>query len=206
MVERLIDVEKATGSSPVLRTKIVLIIIKMLTKYQKAYFDIVKPEKASRVIHIMLFNEAMPTITDRVIKEIKNQIPEADVFCMGSSLLKISGENDIDIYISIDAKELERYKKELDKIYLTKSGPDKSQTHLHKWYWNESGSEVNVYLSDKNDLWFQEQLATFKMMQNSPDIIREYEKLKKSMDGKTWMEYKKAKCEFYNKILGLKEE
>ncbi len=177
----------------------------MLTERQKAYLAILSPKKAEKIISIEPFNPAIPAITERVMQEIRTHLPQADVRCMGSSVLGISGENDIDMYVLIDQADLQYYITSLNELFAGKSGPDKSQTHLHKWYWEESGSEVTVFLSDKNDKWVKEQLKTFDLLVTHPEIVKKYEEMKGTMNGKTLKEYKIAKYEFYNKMLGIND-
>ena len=49
----------------------------------------------------------------------------------------------------------------------------------------------------------KEQIEIFEIFKNSPEILKEYEELKLSMNGKTYKEYQIAKYEFYNRVLGL---
>ncbi len=177
----------------------------MLTKWQQDYLDILKPEKAGRIVSIQPYNPLSSTIAERTVGEVRARLPEADVRCMGSNMLGIAGENDADVFVLIQTNEKDSYIEALNTILLDRSDKEKSQTHLHKWHWFEQGVEVNVYLTNKDEKWFQEQVRTCEKLSEDPELVKEYERLKLSCNGKTWKEYKIAKYEFYNKILGLKK-
>ena len=48
----------------------------------------------------------------------------------------------------------------------------------------------------------KEQIKIFNIFKNSHAILKEYEKLKSSMNGKAYKDYQIAKYKFYNRVLG----
>lgn len=167
----------------------------MLTEGQKNYLMKLSPERADSIIKIKPFNSSLAFIANRIIEKIKKEVSTADPRFMGASALGISGQNDIDIYVICSQDLKEGYVLKLGKIFgeQTKS----------KWHWFEEGQEVSVYLSDPEDDKFKEQLEIFKIFKNNQQILKDYENLKTSMNGKTYREYQIAKYEFYNQVLGI---
>ena len=165
----------------------------MLTEGQKDYLNKLTPERAGEIINISPYNPKTEIISNKVTDRIRQIIPEADIRYMGASALKISGQNDVDIYIICPAL--------LKENYLLKLTPELGQWVKNKWQWHEDEIEVSVYLSDPEDIKFREQLETFKIFKDDPRILKEYEILKESMSGQIYKEYQTAKYEFYNHIL-----
>ena len=114
---------------------------------------------------------------------------------MGASALKISGQNDVDIYVITPNGTRENY--------LSKLSAKFGEQTKDKWQWHDEDIEVSVYLSDPEDFKSKEQLNIFEIFSNRPEIAKEYETLKESMSGKSYREYQIAKYEFYNRILGI---
>lgn len=114
---------------------------------------------------------------------------------MGASALGISGQNDVDIYIICPVYLRDTYSSKLSYASLEKL--------RNKWKGMKDEIEISIYLSDPEDPKFQEQLEIFKVFQENPKILKEYEELKQSMCGKTYREYQTAKYEFYNRVLGI---
>ena len=77
------------------------------------------------------------------------------------------------------------------------------KTKEKKWKFFQGGFEVSVYINNPKDQKQKEQIEIFEIFKNSPEILKEYEELKLSMNGKTYKEYQIAKYEFYNRVLGL---
>lgn len=168
----------------------------MLTSGQKNYLSKLPKERMESIITVLPYNPKTETISEKVIKQIKETIPEVDVRYMGASALKISGQNDVDIYVITP--------KEIKENYLSKLIPQFSEQVKNKWQWHDDGIEVSVYLSDPEDFKFKEQLEIFEIFKVKSEITKEYETLKESMNGRTYGEYQTAKYEFYNRVLGIK--
>lgn len=89
------------------------------------------------------------------------------------------------------------------EVYLRKLSEIFGKQSKNKWQWEEDKYEISVHLSDPDDKKFQEQLDIFALFKSRPEVLKDYEKLKNSMNGKSYKEYQIAKYEFYNKVLGL---
>ena len=168
----------------------------MLLPGQKDYLAKLFPERAEAKVSIKPWDSRVITIAEGIIKTIKDKIPEADVRFMGASALRISGQNDIDIYVLCFDKDKDTYTEKLKELFGEK-------TKEKKWKFFQDGFEVSVYINNPEDLKQKEQIEIFEIFKSSPQILKEYEELKLSMNGKTYREYQIAKYEFYNRVLGL---
>lgn len=168
----------------------------MLLPGQKDYLSKLPPERAMAKVSIKSWDSRIPSVAESVVKKIKNKIPEADVKFMGASALGISGQNDIDIYVLCSDKEKDAYTEKLKELFGEK-------TKEKKWKFFEGGFEVSVYINNPEDQKQKEQIEIFEIFKNNPKILKEYEELKLSMNGKTYKEYQTVKYEFYNRVLGL---
>ncbi len=167
----------------------------MLTKSQKTYLSRLSTERAEAPVIVESFDPQTQVIAERVMSEIRAVLPDADIRFMGASALSISGQNDIDIYILYSEGLRTKYEKYLTHLL--------GQKKKRKWKWVEGGYEISVKLSNPKDKKFKEQLDIFKIFTTRPETLKEYESLKKSMNGKSYKEYQTAKYKFYNNVLGI---
>lgn len=168
----------------------------MLTEGQKNYLARLTKERLENIVNVFPYNPKTEAIAEKVMNQIKEVIPKADVRYMGASALKISGQNDVDIYIMTPNN--------VKEDYLSKLSVKFAEQNKKKWQWHDDGIEVSVYLSDPEDFKFKEQIAIFEIFKTKPEITKGYEVLKELMNGKSYGEYQKAKYEFYNRVLGTK--
>lgn len=168
----------------------------MLTEGQKNYLNKLSTERSQSIVRILPFNPQTQSAAQGVIDKIKTLIPKVDVRFMGASALGISGQNDVDVYLVTREDRQAEYLSKLQTLFG-------EQQKKNKWNWYKDGIEISVYLSNPDDQKFKEQLDIFDLFKNNQKILREYERLKKSPDGKTYKEYQTAKYEFYNRVLGI---
>jgi hypothetical protein len=71
----------------------------MIKDSQRKYLQSLTPERLNSKVHLHLYEPKIEKIAERIISKIRELIPDADVRFLGASALKISGQNDIDIYI-----------------------------------------------------------------------------------------------------------
>lgn len=167
----------------------------MLLPGQKDYLSKLSPERAMAKVSVKPWDLRILPVAENIIKRIKNKIPEADVRFMGASALKISGQNDIDIYVLCSDEIKDAYTEKLKELFGEK-------TKEKKWKFIEDGFEISVYISNPEDQKQKEQIEIFEIFKSNPKILKEYEELKLSMNGKTYKEYQIVKYEFYNRVLG----
>lgn len=166
----------------------------MLTENQEKYLQKIPADKAVKIVPFD------PNIPD-IVQEIKDQIANAginlDIRFMGASALGISGQGDIDLYILCPSKDLQIYLPKLEEIF----GPKVSGISIIKWQFAKDRHEIEMYLTDPSTSSLQEQIRTFEILKNSPQLLKEYEEIKSSADEKSFREYMRRKYEFFNRIL-----
>jgi len=168
----------------------------MLTPNQEKYLLTIPEDK---VIIIKPFDPKVKKAAQEIISKIKETLPEAEILFMGASALEIAGQNDIDMTILANG-EFERHSNSLENLF---GKPVKSNPTLIKWEFVQDGFEVELYLNDVISPVLQEQIDTFNLLKNSPELLEEYEQIKLKSDGLLFREYMRRKYEFFNRILEL---
>ena len=162
----------------------------MLTKTQKERLANMPVEKANKVVHIKPYNPTTSSIARKIINQIKKTIPKVRLKFMGASALGIAGLNDIDIWIFCSLEQREKYIRKLSIIFKSKI------SERFDWKWTEQSIPISVKLANTKDINVQGQLVHFKVFSKNKDILKNYEDLKISLNGKTYREYATAKKDF----------
>jgi len=167
----------------------------MLTKDEKDYLSKVDP---SRKVSIHPFDPKGKALGESIVKQIKNHSPDLEVLFMGSVALGIVGQKDIDIYALADLEDFGKYLPTFEKLFgkLDKQGKYVKKTFV-EWKFQKDGYEVEVYLTESPE----RQIKVFEILKSNKKLLKEYENLKLSFNGKRYKDYQKAKYEFYNRIL-----
>lgn len=132
--------------------------------------------------------------------KIKRTVPDLEVVLTGSLAYEVAGEEDVDISIWCPLEDQEKYRPLLDKVL----GKHKEILSNHTaWEFYKDGIHVGVWLVDRSRsrTMIRGNLLLDAFNKN-PNLIKEYENLKLSMNGKTYKEYQTAKYEFYHKVIG----
>ena len=168
----------------------------MLTKEEKDYLLKIDP---SRKVLIHPFDPKGRALGKSIVKQIKDYFPSLEVLFMWSVALGISGQKDIDIYALADPKDFSKYLPTFEKLFgkVDKKGKYVEKTFV-EWKFKKSGYEIEVYLTEPPE----RQIQVFEILKTNRKLLKEYEELKSSFDGKSYKDYQKAKYEFYNMILG----
>lgn len=166
-----------------------------LTMSQKKYFEYLDPLKAKRRVMIHRYRNEISQIAKKIIKKIHSAIPRADVRFIGASALKISGQNDIDIWVLVSPPNRTAYISKLKSVF---GDPVKKG---RKWKWEERGYEVAVNVVNPENRIRKKELKIFEILKNNPGTLKAYERLKTSLNGKTYKEYQTRKMWFLNEIL-----
>ena len=170
----------------------------MLTKDEE---DFLNKIPGDRKAHVYQFDPKAVKIAEELIRSINNIYPHLEVKHMGASALGISGQNDIDIYAFSDPKDFDKYLPGLIKLI---GEPLHSHKTFIEWKFKMGNFDIEFYLTTKNSKTMKKQIAVFETLKNSKDLLKEYEKLKVSMNGKSFKEYQEKKYEFYHRILSKK--
>lgn len=172
----------------------------MISEEEKTFL---KTIPASKKVFIKPFNPKIKEISEEIISKIRNLFPALKVLYMGASSLGISGQNDIDIYTLSNPKNFNKYLPELIKIF---GKPLHKHDKSIEWKFKRSGFDVEFYLTDPKSPSVQRQIQIFNILKSNKKLLKEYENLKLSFNGKSFRDYQKAKYEFYNRILTTKAE
>ncbi len=167
----------------------------MLTKEEENYLSKINPR---RITKIYPYNPNGKELGEKIVKQIKKVLPDANILFMGSVALKISGQKDIDIYILSDVKHFDDYLPELEKLFgvINKQG-DYVKKKFVEWKFEQDGYDIEIYLTEPP----QRQINVYNILKSNPILLKKYENLKMKFKGKLYKDYQKAKYEFYNKIL-----
>lgn len=168
----------------------------MLKEDQKKYLEMI-PESSIAVIQA--WDPKSTELAEMLIAHIKSAVPGLEVFYSGASALKISGQNDIDFSILSPVQDFEKH---LPSLVQVLGEPQKKGKSNIRWDFTKDGYKIDVHLSDPNTEAIAEHKKVFKLLQENPELLKEYETLKINSNGLPLREYMTQKYEFYNRILG----
>lgn len=164
----------------------------------KDEIDYIKRIPANKVVRIFAYDPHSSKTAQNIINSIKDVYPLLEIRYMGASALNISGQNDLDIYAFSNPEEFINYLPGLIKLFG-------EPLHKHKtfieWSFEKNGFNTQFYLTQKNSPTMQRQIKVFEILENNSDLLKEYEELKESLNGKSFKKYQERKYEFYHKIL-----
>jgi len=152
----------------------------------------------SKIVKIYPYNPISVIIAKEIIASVKNIYPDLDVKHMGASALKISGQQDLDIYAFSTPADFRKYLPDLIKLF---GKPLHKHETFCEWKFQKDKFYIEFYLTAKDSPTMQKQIKVFEILNNNPDLLKEYEDLKSSMNGKSFKEYQEKKYRFYHKIL-----
>lgn len=167
----------------------------MLTKTQKEYLANLPAEKARKLISIKSYDPKIGLLAKNIIRNIKRTIPKVKVRFMGASAFGIAGLNDIDIYIFCSSNQKKEYMKRLSRIFSVKIN------EKDKWKWTEDNINISVKVTDPNERKRKEYFLIHKLFKTNKDLLKKYEDLKISMNGRSYKEYSVAKMDFLTRIV-----
>lgn len=160
--------------------------------------DFLSKIPAYKIVSICPFDPMVTKIAEDIIQPIVSIYPDLEVEHMGASALGISGQNDIDIYAFSDPKDFDKFLPGLINLF---GEPLHKHETFCEWKFNKGGYDIEFYLTARNSETMQKQIKIFETLKNNLDLLKEYENLKSSMNGKSFREYQEKKYEFYHKIL-----
>lgn len=172
----------------------------MLTNDEESFL---KTISVSQKVSIKPFDNKITEISEEIISKIKKAFSDLEVLHLGASGLGISGQNDIDIYALSNPKNFNKYLPELIKIF---GKPLHKHEKSIEWKFKRFGFDVEFYLTDPKSPSMQRQIQIYNILKSNKKLLKEYENLKLSFNGKNFRDYQKAKYEFYNRILTTKGE
>lgn len=170
----------------------------MLTKDEKDFLNKIPADKK---VYIHSFDPKAVKVAEDLIRSINNIHPNLEIKHLGASVLGISGQNDIDIYTFSNPKDFDKFLPGLAKLF---GKPFYRHKTFIEWKFSKNGFDIEFYLTSPNSETMKRQIKVFEILKNNKDLLKEYEKLKKSMNGKSFREYQEKKYKFYHRILDNK--
>lgn len=171
----------------------------MLTDNQKRYLQSIPQDKITR---IEPFDPGAKQTGDQISAQVAAIFPDLKVLSIGSSNLGIAGQNDIDLNIPCAPADYEKFLPKLRELF---GEPVKHDPRLVKWQFIKNKYTIELYLTDKDSPQFREQLDTFLILKNNPELALKYERLKLSCAGIPFREYMRQKYEFFNELLNSRD-
>lgn len=168
----------------------------MLSQKEKRY---IRSIPQSKVVKIKPFNLKATKVANEIIQKVKEAAPNLRVIHMGASGLGISGQRDLDIYA---LAKPERFKDHLPDLIRLFGKPKSEKPNSVAWEFDDKGYSIEFYLTDPNSRSMKRQISVFEILKGNKKLLKEYERLKESMDGKSFRDYQRKKYEFYHRILG----
>lgn len=148
---------------------------------------------SDKLFHLQPWTPAIQETADDLISRIHAKVPELEVLFMGSAALELPGKNDIDLDILCDQTELKSYAEALHPIL---GAPKDVDDTLVIWEFTLNGFEIDAILSDPKTSHVPLQRKRFEILKASPQLQKEYAKLKEDCDGLPYTEYEKRKITF----------
>lgn len=167
----------------------------MLTKDELDFLSKIPLDKK---VHIFPFNPSATRTAESLIQSINKIYPNLEVKHMGASALGISGQNDIDIYAFSNPADFDKFLSGLTKLF---GEPLHRHETFCEWKLKRDGFDIEFYLTAKDSETMQKQIKVFEALNNNKNLLKEYERLKESLNGKSFREYQERKYEFYHKML-----
>ena len=144
-----------------------------------------------------------PTCEDKFL-QIQKQIQgllgaQQAVEHRGASSLKISGQDEIDIYIPVSR---EKYDQTVNQI-INLFGNPRSNYPLSRARFATSiaGKHIDVFVINKDDDSWKDSEIFYNYLLSNPAVLDEYRQLKENSQGKSTRAYYTVKTEFINEVL-----
>jgi len=152
----------------------------------------------SQKAKIWPYNPIAKKIADEIVVQIKTKLINQNVHLIGSTLLMIPGDKDIDIVVESNIKEIKNNTKILIKLF---GPPIKTKKDFVEWNFKKDDYSIEVILTHSQSRIFKVQIRTFNLLKSKKEWINEYCKIKTSSDGLSAREYQRRRIEFFNRIL-----
>ena len=116
----------------------------------------------------------------------------------GSTMLGISGQDEVDISIVARKEDFAEYIPKLEPIFgpVRSLYPDRARFEVR-----EGDKKIDLKIVDSNHPNYLEGKVFEKYLRDHPEDLERYRILKEECDGKTVKEYQRRKTEFSNEIL-----
>ena len=170
----------------------------MITKAQQKWLEHLSD--ADKIV-VRPYDPKSPDILKRIKKEIISKIGTVNVYHRGASYLKISGQDEIDVYVPVVPKDFDKYVGKMTRAF----GKPGSLYPLVRARFRIPGYEkhIDVFIINRKDKgWIDSEVFT-KYLKTHRDILEEYKDLKEKGNGLSVREYYTKKIIFVNEILNI---
>jgi GrpB-like predicted nucleotidyltransferase (UPF0157 family) len=142
--------------------------------------------------------------TERKFEKVKKLIKEVlgeDVVVVhrGASSFKISGQNEMDIFIPVPENRMEELRLNMAKVFTPKSIYPKERI---KFLYYIDGVKAEIIIVNEASKSWSNGEKFYKYLSNHQEALERYRLLKENGDGLSVREYYRRKMEFINEILG----
>jgi len=171
----------------------------MLTKEQEVW---VASLNGTRTIAILPYDPTSSAKFEQIKKKITDHFGDRlTVLHEGASSLKISGQQEIDIYVPVPAKEYDEVIREMSKVF----GEPKKRYPERTRFWDKIDETIiQLFVTNQDTEEWRTHRAFRDKIVNDPEVRARYIKHKEAGNGLTVQEYYRRKCEFINDVLGVK--
>lgn len=152
-----------------------------------------------KYIHIKPYDPEVKHKGEELINKIHALYPALKVNFIGSSVLGISGQKDIDLIIESPPEDFHLYIKGLTSIL---GKPVKKRVGLIEWDTRIDNYIIDVLMMDHKNPIGRNTIRTHERIKKNKMFLKQYEKLKLSCNGTSLREYKRRRLEFFNYVDG----
>lgn len=170
----------------------------MITKDQQKWLDHLSTEDK---IVITPYDPRSPEIFEEVKKKVIKVLGKVRVLERGASYLKISGQDEIDIYIPVTPEKFNKYVEKMTRGF-EKPGSlyplVRARFRIPRYK-----KHIDVFVINKEDKgWTDSEIFT-KYLKTHKQVLEKYKKIKEGGDGLSTKEYYTKKIIFINEISKL---
>jgi GrpB-like predicted nucleotidyltransferase (UPF0157 family) len=124
---------------------------------------------------------------------------DQDVVHSGASSLGISGQDEIDIYVPVSAKDFNKGVERIKNLY----GDARSFYPLKRAHFVTAitGKHIDIFVINEEDAGWKDSLLFMSFLRSHSEALETYRRFKESNAGLTMREYYRRKTEFINEIL-----
>lgn len=137
-------------------------------------------------------------------ESLKNKIISAVGFDIrvehhGATNLKISGQDEIDLYVPVPSEKFDEYVLLMEGLF----GRARSCYPLERarFVTEESGKHIDVFVINEDHSGWKNSIRFEKYLLSNLEALEAYKKLKEDLDGQSVQRYYRKKIEFINKVL-----
>lgn len=168
----------------------------MLTEEQKKWVAYLGDKKK---VDIFPYNPKTKEVFKKINNEIKEFLGGIEVLHCGSTVLKILGQGEIDLYISVLTKRFNSYLEKLVKHFEEPGNIYPLRRVRFVEYIDNI--KIEIFLINKETDDWKNHIKFENYLKQNKKALQEYAKIKQESSGLTVQEYYRKKLEFINKIL-----